>query len=71
MEKLDCQSRFKEFILVVNVSRYELEIQFISFYGDLLTSKTHHYNYDSMNSLNSMKELWKNSTVRVVLKSSY
>ena len=33
----------------------------ILFYGDLLTLKTHHFKPNSMNSLNSMKELWKNS----------
>ena len=35
----------------------------ILFYGDLLTLKTHHYRANSMNSLNSMKELWKNSII--------
>ena len=32
----------------------------ILFYGDLLALRTHHYEPNSMNSLNSMKELWKN-----------
>ena len=42
-----------------------IRVPFILFDGDLLTLKTHHYKPNSMNSLNSMKELWKNSTIRV------
>ena len=37
-----------------------------SFFGDLLTLKTHHYKPNSMNLLNSMKELWKNSIALAV-----
>ena len=40
-----------------------IRVPCILFYGDLLTFKTHHYKSNSMNSLNSMKELWKNSIV--------
>ena len=35
----------------------------ILFCGDLLTSWTHHYECNSMNSSNSIKKLWKNSNV--------
>ena len=38
-----------------------IQVPCILFYGDLLTLKTHHYKPNSMNSLNLMKELWKNS----------
>ena len=39
-----------------------IRVPCIVFYGDLLTFlKTHYYKANSMNSLNSMKELWKNS----------
>ena len=40
-----------------------IRVPCILFYGDLLTLKTHHYKPNSMNSLNLMKELWKNSNV--------
>ena len=40
-----------------------IPVPHILFYGELLTLKTHHYKPNSMNSLNSMKELWKNSYV--------
>ena len=38
-----------------------IRVPCILFYGDLLTLKTHHYKHNSINSLNLMKELWKNS----------
>ena len=38
-----------------------IRVPCILFYGDLLTLKTHHYKSISVNSLSSMKELWKNS----------
>ena len=49
--------------LLMSCHNFSLFIQVpcILFYGDLLTLKTHHYKPNSMNSLNSMKELWKNS----------
>ena len=42
----------------------------ILIYGDLLTLKIHHYKPNSMNLLNSMKELWKNSNVSLLLIGS-
>ena len=42
-----------------------IRVPCILFYGDLLTLKTHHYKPNSMNSLNSMKVLWKNSNERL------
>ena len=38
-----------------------IQVPYILFYGDLLTLKTHHYKPNSMNSMNLMNELWKNS----------
>ena len=51
--------------LLMSCHNFSLFIQVpcILFHGDLLTLKTHHYKLNSMNSLNSMKELWKNSTI--------
>ena len=50
--------------LLMSCHNFSLFIQVpcILIYGDLLTLKTQHYKPNSMNSLNSMKELWKNST---------
>ena len=42
-----------------------IRVPCILFYGDLLTLKTHHYKPNSMNSLNSMKELLKNWNERI------
>ena len=48
--------------LLLSCHNFSLFIQVpcILFYGDLPTLKTHHYKPNSMNSLNLMKELWKN-----------
>ena len=46
-----------------------IRVPCILFYGDLLTLKTRHYKPNSMNSLNSMKELWKNSKDKLELKA--
>ena len=43
-----------------------IRVPCILFYGDLLTLKTHHHKPNSMNSLNSMKELWKNSNDQLI-----
>ena len=40
-----------------------IRVPCILFYSDALTLKTHHYKPISMNSLNLMKELWKNSII--------
>ena len=40
-----------------------IRVPCILFYGDPRTLKTHRYKSNSMNSLNSIKELWKNSIV--------
>ena len=70
---LDCYflSIFSIFIVLFNTvcnllmscHNFSLFIQVpcILLYGDLLILKIHHYKPNSMNSLNSMKELWKNS----------
>ena len=38
-----------------------IRVPCILFYGDVLPLRTHHYKPNSMNSLNLMKELWKNA----------
>ena len=43
-----------------------IRVPCILFYGDLLTLKTHHY---KPNSMNSMKELWKNSIEQSALSN--
>ena len=61
-------SMFSIFVALLNtvwhflISRHNfslfIQVPRILFYGDLLTSKTHPYKHNSMNSMN---ELWKNS----------
>ena len=52
--------------LLISCHNFSLFVQVpcILFYSDLLTSKTHPYKPNSMNSLNSIKELWKNSITK-------
>ena len=67
-------SMFSIFVLLFNIVCHLLmschnfslfiRVPCILFYGDLLTLETHHYKSNSMNSLNSIKELWKNSNVQ-------
>ena len=58
---------FSVFVVLFNIvyhllmSSHNFSLFIRVFYGDLLTLKTHDYKPNSMNSLNSMKELWKNS----------